>query len=302
VARTYPLFKYVGSVRECSDQPLAFEAQHQARQPGLEESMHPRPIYDYKGYRGSDKLKDQVAIISGGDSGIGRAVAVAFAKEGADIAIAYLNEHEDAKETARTVAKYGRKCLPIPGDLRNPEQNQLVVTETIKRLGRLNILVNNLATLTPKQRIEDLSIEQWENTFKTNISAYFYMTKAALPYLKPGSAIINTSSVTAFEGSSQLLDYSTTKGAIVSFTRSLAVMLLEHGIRVNTVAPGPVWTPLIVAGYDDKSIQRYGTDTRFKRAAQPFELAPAYVYLASEDSTDVTGQVMHVNGGKYFGN
>lgn len=297
----YPFYPYYGEEIECRPRPIAFPPQHQESQPGLEWPMEPRPIYDNPGYKGSGKLKNQVAIITGGDSGIGRAIAVAFAKEGADVVIAYLYEREDARETLRAVEHYGRRCLAIPGDLREVAQNERVVAETIRCFGRLDILVNNIAEQFTQERFEEISLDQLEDTYRTNIFSFFYMTRAALPYLHPGGRIINTASVTAFEGNPLLVDYSSTKGAVVSFTRSLALNLVDRGIRVNAVAPGPVWTPLIVSSYDNERILRFGTNTPYRRAAQPFELAPTYVYLASEDSGYVTGQVLHVNGGTYPG-
>ncbi|MDF2628414.1 MAG: dehydrogenase, short-chain alcohol dehydrogenase like protein [Symbiobacteriaceae bacterium] len=297
----YPVYPPIGQKTKCQEEPINFPAQHQEQQPGLEGPMQPRPIYDYPGYRGSGKLQDQVAIITGGDSGIGRATAVAFAKEGANVAIAYLHEDEDAAETAQAVERYGRKCLTIPGDLRDPAQSERVVAETLTRFGKVNILVNNCAVQYPQQRFEEITPEQLENTFRTNIFSYFHMTHAALPHLSFGSRIINTSSVTAFEGNEQLIDYSATKGAIISFTRALARHLVDRGIRVNAVAPGPVWTPLIVSTFDAQQVSAFGANSLYKRAAQPFELAPAYVYLASDDSAYVTGQVLHVNGGQLFG-
>ncbi len=297
----YPVYPPRGTETKSKEQPIAFPPQRQPRQPGKEAPMDPRPIYDYPGYRGSGKLKDQVAIITGGDSGIGRAVAVAFAKEGADVVIAYLDESEDAAETAQAVERYGRKCLTIPGDLRQRPQHDRVVAEALGKFGRLDVVVNNLAVQHPQQKFEQISPEQMEETFRTNIFSYYYMTWAALPHLKFGSRIVNTASITAFQGHETLIDYASTKGAIVSFTRSLALNLVKQGIRVNAVAPGPVWTPLIVSTFSDEQIKKFGTDTPYGRAAQPFELAPTYVYLASEDSAYVTGQVLHVNAGSYLG-
>jgi NAD(P)-dependent dehydrogenase (short-subunit alcohol dehydrogenase family) len=303
VSEKYPVYPYYEVETECSERPIAFPPQHQERQPGLEWPMEPRPIYNNPRYCGSGKLKDQVAIITGGDSGIGRAIAVAFAKEGADVVIAYLYEEDDAAETVRAVraVQEGRHCLAIAGDLRDPAHHERVVAETIKRFGRLDVVINNIGVQFPQKRFEDISPAQLEDTYRTNIFSFFYMTWAALPHLQPGSRIVNTASITAFEGAPILIDYSSTKGAIVSFTRSLALNLVKRCIRVNAVAPGPVWTPLIVSSYDNEEIMHFGTDTPIRRAAQPFELAPAYVYLASDDSGDVTGQVLHVNGGKYLG-
>jgi NAD(P)-dependent dehydrogenase (short-subunit alcohol dehydrogenase family) len=278
-----------------------FPPQHQDHQPGAEKAMEPKPIYDYEGYRGSGKLAGQVAIITGGDSGIGRAVAIAFAKEGADVAIAYLDENADAAETVRAVEQYGRKCLSIRADLREPAESERVVAETVKQFDKVDVLVNNIAVQFPQARLEDITVEQLENTYRTNVFSAFYMTQAAMPHLKPGSRIINTASITVFHGSPNLIDYSSTKGALVSLTRSLAKNLVERDIRVNAVAPGPVWTPLIVASFDEEKVAKFGTDSPKGRAAQPFELAPTYVYLATADSGYVTGQVLHVNGGEYLG-
>lgn len=297
----YPVYPYIGSEMRCKEAPVAFVPQHQEHRPGLEGPMVPRPIYDYPGYVGSGKLRDRVAIITGGDSGIGRAVAVAFAKEGADVTIAYLNEQEDAFETGRAVERYGRRCLAIAGDLRESAQCERVVAETIARFGRLDCLVNNIGTQYPHRRFEEFTPAELEDTYRTNIFSFFFMTKAALPHLQPGSSIINTASITAFEGYPELVAYSSTKGAVVGFTRALALSLVDRGIRVNAVAPGETWTPLIVSTYDNEAIKKFGTDTPYRRAAQPFELAPTYVYLASADSTEVTGQVLHVNGGKHLG-
>lgn len=293
----YPVYPYFGHERSCKDIPVAFPPQHQDQQPGLEYLMNPRPIFDYEGYRGSGKLEGKVAIVSGGDSGIGRAVSVAFAKEGAAVAIVYLYEQEDAAETKKYIEQIGGHCLAIEGDLREPHFNREVVTKVIRSFCRLDILVNNAGVQFPQASILDISEVQLENTFKTNIFSYFYMTKAALPYMKLGSAIINTASITAYQGQPDLIDYSSTKGAVVSFTRSLSLSLESKGIRVNAVAPGPIWTPLIVSSFSTEKVGKFGLDTPMKRAGQPFELAPAYVYLASGDSRYVSGQTIHVNGG-----
>ena len=255
------------------------------RQPGIESRMRPRPRYADADARGCDRLKDKVALITGGDSGIGRAVAVAFAKEGADVAIAYLDEHDDAAETKRLVEEHGRRCITIAGDVGDERFCELAVARTVNDLGSLDVLVNNAA-------------EQLERTFRTNIFAYFYLTKAALPHLRRGSAIVNTTSVTAYRGSPALIDYSATKGAIVAFTRSLSQALVEKGIRVNAVAPGPIWTPLIPASFPEEKVETFGTDTPMGRAGQPEEVAPSYVFLASDDGSYMTGQVLHPNGGE----
>jgi NAD(P)-dependent dehydrogenase (short-subunit alcohol dehydrogenase family) len=293
----YPVYPYAGFERKCEDTPVTFPPQHQERQPGLEYLMNPRPIFDYEGYRGSGKLAGKIAIISGGDSGIGRAVAVAFAKEGAVVAIIYLYERVDATETKNYIERLGGCCLPIEGDLRNPEFSRQVVEQVIKAYGRIDVLVNNAGVQFPQPSILDISDDQLEDTFRTNIFSFFYMTKAVLPHLRPGAAIINTASITAYRGTPVLIDYSATKGAIVSFTRSLSLSLECQGIRVNAVAPGPIWSPLIVSSYSAEYVKTFGLDTPMRRAGQPFELAPAYVYLASDDSRFVSGQTIHVNGG-----
>lgn len=293
----YPVYPYVGFEEKCSNVPITFPPQHQDRQPGIETKMFPRPIYDYEDYIGSCKLENKVAIITGGDSGIGRAAAVAFAKEGADVAIVFLYERVDADETRRVIEGVGRKCVLIEGDLRKEAFSSEIVYKTIEQFGKIDILVNNAGVQYPQSSILDITSEQLENTFRTNIFSYFYLTKAVLPYLKDGSAIINTASITAYEGEETLIDYSSTKGAVVTFTRSLAKNLVTKGIRVNAVAPGPIWTPLIVSSFSAERVKNFGSDVPMKRAGQPFELAPAYVYLASDDSRYVTAQVIHVNGG-----
>ncbi len=271
--------------------------QEQDRRPGLESEMTPQPQAEDPGYRGAGKLRNKAALITGGDSGIGRAVAIAFAKEGADVAIAYLNEHADAEETKRQVEQEGRRCITIAGDIGDEAFCQQAVQRTVDELGKLNILVNNAAEQHPQQSIEDISAEQLERTFRTNIFSFFYMTKAALKHLKPGSTIINTTSVTAYQGSPMLLDYSSTKGAIVAFTRSLSQGLIEQGIRVNAVAPGPIWTPLIPSTFPAEQVEKFGADVPMKRPGQPEEVATCYVFLASDDSSYIAGQVLHPNGG-----
>ena len=260
--------------------------------------MRPRPRHTDPAQRGCDRLKDKVALITGGDSGIGRAVAIAFAKEGADVAIAYLDEHEDATETKRLVEEHGRRCITIAGDVGDEGFCELAIARTVNDLGSLDVLVNNAAEQHPQESIEKISAEQLERTFRTNIFSYFFLTKAALPHLRRGSAIVNTTSVTAYRGSPALIDYSATKGAIVAFTRSLSQALVEKGIRVNAVAPGPIWTPLIPASFPEEKVETFGTDTPMGRAGQPEEVAPAYVFLASDDSSYMTGQVLHPNGGE----
>lgn len=272
--------------------------QEQHVRPGREDKMRPKPEAAPPEYRGGRKLDGKVAIITGGDSGIGRAVAVAFAREGANVAISYFNEHKDAGETARLVQAEGQRCEIIPGDIGQPRHCKGIVRQTLKALGRLDILVNNAAEQHPQDDIAAISPKQLERTFRTNIFSFFFLTQAALPHLKKGSAIINTTSVTAYRGSPKLLDYSTTKGAIVSFTRSLAHSLIEKKIRVNAVAPGPIWTPLIPSTFPGAKVETFGSDAPMGRAGQPSEVAPCFVFLASEDSSYITGQVLHPNGGE----
>lgn len=275
--------------------PKKFPNQSQS-QPGKQSKMHPEPEIIRKDYKGSDKLKNKVALITGGDSGIGRSVALHFAREGADVAIIYLEEDKDALDTKKLVEKEGQKCLIIEGDLTDEKFSKTAVEKCIKTFKKLNILVNNAAMQFPKNKITEISADQLQKTFQTNIFAMFYITKEAMAHLSEGDVIINTSSVTAYRGSHHLLDYSSTKGAIVSFTRSLSANLAEKKIRVNGVAPGPIWTPLIPATFDD--VTEFGQDTPLGRAGQPSEVAPAYVFLASSDSSYITGQMIHVNGGE----
>jgi NAD(P)-dependent dehydrogenase (short-subunit alcohol dehydrogenase family) len=278
-------------------QEFSFPPQHQHQQPGIESQMNPLPISITDHYLASGKLKNKVALISGGDSGIGRAVALAFAREGAKVVITYLNEHEDAAATKSSVEQSGTACLAIAGDIGSETFCQQVVAQTIKEWGQLDILVNNAAEQHVQTSIQQISAEQLEKTFRTNIFSYFYLTKAALPHLKTGSAIINTTSITAYAGNEQLIDYSATKGAIVAFTRSLSLSLLPQGIRVNGVAPGPIWTPLIPASFAPEHVAIFGQNTPMKRAGQPAEVAPCYVFLACQDSSYMSGQILHANGG-----
>jgi len=273
--------------------------QHQPK-PGVEAKIKPRPRYEAPLYTGSGKLKEKVALITGGDSGIGRAVAVLFAREGADVAFTFLKEEkQDADETKRAVEAEGQRAYPMMGDVRDAKVCKKLVEQTVDEFGKLDILVNNAAFQQHQEGLEDLTEEQWDRTFKTNIYGYFYMTKAALPHLEEGSAIVNTGSITGLQGSKQLLDYAATKGAIHAFTKSLAQNLVERGIRVNCVAPGPVWTPLNPSDKKAEDVAKFGADTPMKRPAQPEEIAPAYVYFASEaDSSYVTGEVLTLLGGE----
>jgi len=260
--------------------------------------MKPRPEAFTKTMPTELKLAGKVAVVSGGDSGIGRAVALAFANEGADVAIFYLNEHRDAKETVQAVEMVRRRALAIAGDVGSEAFCKRSIAHVMKKFGRLDIVVNNAGEQHPRDRIENITARQLERTFRTNIFSFFYLTKAALPHLKKGGTIINTTSVTAYRGSASLIDYSSTKGAIVSFTRSLAHSLVKRGIRVNAVAPGPIWTPLIPATFPGEKVETFGSDVPLGRAGQPNEVAPCYVFLASEDSSYMTGQVLHPNGGE----
>lgn len=272
--------------------------QEQDQQPGRESEMTPKPKADDPQYRGSGKLQDKVALITGGDSGIGRAVAIAYAKEGADVAILYLNEHDDAKETKNLVEQLGRRAVAIAGDIGDEAFCQQAVQQTVDEFGKLDILVNNAAEQHPQESIEDISAQQLERTFRTNIFSMFFLTKAAMKHLKEGSAIINTTSVTAYKGNQQLLDYSSTKGAIVAFTRSLSESLVKKGIRVNGVAPGPIWTPLIPSTFPKDKVESFGKQVPMGRAGQPEEVAPSYVFLASDDASYMSGQILHPNGGE----
>jgi NAD(P)-dependent dehydrogenase (short-subunit alcohol dehydrogenase family) len=272
--------------------------QHQQR-PGSEKKMQPQPIVDYPEIKGSDKLRNRIALITGGDSGIGKAVAILFAKEGADIAIAYWKEHKDARDTKNIVEqRYGRKCLLIPGDLSKENHCIAAVKQTVKEYGHINILVNNAAIHYENKSLEQLTTRELIKTFETNIFSFFWVTKAALANMKKGDCIINSASVTAYRGSPSLLDYSSTKGAIVAFTRSLSGNLLKKGIRVNGVAPGPIWTPLIPSSFKGKKAAQHGSDSPMQRAGEPVEVAPSYLFLASKDSSYISGQFLHPNGGE----
>ncbi|RYE52473.1 MAG: SDR family oxidoreductase [Sphingobacteriales bacterium] len=276
--------------------PKDIPPQKQDKQPGIESEMDPQPVYD-NGKPGLGRLEGKVAIITGGDSGIGRAVAISYAKEGADVVIVYLNEHGDAEKTASDIRMYGKEALLIPTDVSVEKNCKMIVDKTLQKFHKIDILVNNAAIQFVQQRIEDISAEQLQKTFSTNIFAYFYMAKFVAPHLKKGGTVINTASVTAFKGNETLMDYSSTKGAIVAFTRSFSQSVVEKGIRVNAVAPGPVWTPLIPASFDAERVSKFGEDVAMGRPAQPFEIAGSYVFLATEESAFITGQTLHPNGG-----
>ncbi len=273
------------------------KAKTQRRQPGIEHTMQPKPKINEPRYHGSGKLHNRVAIITGGDSGIGHATALLFAKEGANVVVVYLNEHKDAKKVKEQIEKIGQQCLLLAGDIGKENFCQRVVAATLKQFGKINILVNNAAEQHPKETIRDITSKQLLNTFTTNIFSYFFMVKAVLPHLKRGSTIINTASVTAYKGSDHLLDYSSTKGAVVAYTRSLSESLIKKGIRVNGVAPGPIWTPLIVSTFSKSEIAKFGKNVPMGRPGQPEEIAPCYVFLASDDSSYMSGQILHPNGG-----
>ena len=285
-------------MQSSSEEKQYFPPQSQDKQPGIEGDMTPTPAFEGEHVNRLAKLKGKVAIITGGDSGIGRAVAVSFAREGADVVISYLNEHADAEETKRHVEESGRQCLLIEGDISNDSHCKSIVDKTIEKFKKLDILVNNAAVQYPQENLEDISSEQLENTFRTNIFAQFYLAKAALPHLKKGSSIICTTSVTAYRGSHHLIDYSSTKGAIVTFVRSLSANLASRGIRVNGVAPGPIWTPLIPSTFPEEHVATFGTDVPLQRPGQPEEVATSFVFLASEDASYFTGQILHPNGGE----
>lgn len=280
----------------CKDYRVEFPPQHQNTQPGMEYLMTPRPIFNNPYYRASGKLLNKVAIITGGDSGIGRAVAVGFVKEGAKVVIAYYNEHEDAEETKQFIERLGGTCILIAGDIKDTKFCDKIVQETINKFGRIDILVNNAGVQYQQKSLIDITDEQFDLTLKTNIYSMFYLTKRALKYMMPGASIINVTSITTFKGEPELIDYVTSKGAIVGFTRSLSTNLADKNIRVNAVSPGVFWTPLQPACWEAEKIPTLGSDAPMGRAGHPYEIAPLFIYLASDDSSYVTGQVMHING------
>lgn len=296
----YPVYPYESYEKQCKNIPITFPAQHQEKQPGVEYVMSPLPIFDDPDRKGSGKLEGKIAVITGGDSGIGRAVAVAYAREGADVVINYTaREEKDAADTTRYIKQMGRVCVPVAGDIRDPDVAKTIVDTALNRFGKINILVNNCGVQFMQDSLLDISVEQMIQTFEVNVFSFFVMTKEVLPQLEQGDCIINTASGSAFSGDRAAIDYAASQGAVVSFTRSLGLSLAESGIRVNAVAPGDVWTPLIPSGLSAEQVQTFGNNNPMCRAGQPFEVAPAYVYLASDDSRYVTGQTIHVNGGKF---